>query len=325
MKVLNLTCPLFLTQNDGTLTSAASAARLPIRTFASGPTNSMRGAVFLAGPDEKRTGQQRKSIIVADVGGTTTGVGVLPSGFLRQVASFIEAGGMRTNFSMVDVQSIGPGGGSRVMASETPQGRTVAVRPDSVGHYITRDAKVFGGDIMTTTGIVVASGRANLGERRKEQPWTHLTDGERSSSSTLLQSPVGTYRIGQGPNNATDAPHRASLRFAAGQHPQHPLSPNLSAALWFWQPRAPIQGARTASAILLERGEPAASTGAGQPISSPKPPPAPGWPPLRRSPPSVARLHALHSRIAASRDLQLPLPDSALASPAIFLQVQRLL
>lgn len=166
MKALDLACPLFLTQNDGTLTTAASAARLPIRTFASGPTNSMRGAAFLAGLDEKQTAQQRKSTIVADIGGTTTDVGVLlPSGFPRQAASFIEVGGVRTKFAMADVQSIGLGGGSRVKVAETPQGRSVTVGPDSVGHYIMRDAKVFGGDVLTTTDIVVASGRAQLGTK----------------------------------------------------------------------------------------------------------------------------------------------------------------
>ena len=164
MKALDLACPLFLTQNDGTLTTAASAARLPIRTFASGPTNSMRGAAFLAGLDEKQTTQQRKSTIVADIGGTTTDVGVLlPSGFPRQAASFIEVGGVRTNFAMADVQSIGLGGGSRVKIMETPQGRNVTVGPDSVGHYIMRDARVFGGDVLTATDVVVADGRTELG------------------------------------------------------------------------------------------------------------------------------------------------------------------
>ena len=164
MKALDLACPLFLTQNDGTLTTAASAARLPIRTFASGPTNSMRGAAFLAGLDEKQTTQQRKSTIVADIGGTTTDVGVLlPSGFPRQAASFIEVGGVRTNFAMADVQSIGLGGGSRVRIMETPQGRNVTVGPDSVGHYIMRDARVFGGDVLTATDVVVADGRTELG------------------------------------------------------------------------------------------------------------------------------------------------------------------
>ena len=166
MKALDLTCPLFITQNDGTLTNAASAARLPIRTFASGPTNSMRGAAFLAGLDERQITQQRKSTIVADIGGTTTDVGVLlPSGFPRQAASFIEVGGVRTNFAMADVQSIGLGGGSRVKVVEAPQGHDVTVGPDSVGHYITRDAKVFGGDVLTATDVIVASGRAELGAK----------------------------------------------------------------------------------------------------------------------------------------------------------------
>lgn len=95
MQRLNLTCPLYLTQNDGTLTTAAKAAALPIRTFASGQTNSMRGASYLAGLDlRKETG---KSIIVCDLGGTTCDVGVLlPSGFPRQAAAYIEVGGVRT-------------------------------------------------------------------------------------------------------------------------------------------------------------------------------------------------------------------------------------
>jgi N-methylhydantoinase A/oxoprolinase/acetone carboxylase beta subunit len=49
--------PFFLTQNDGTLMSAERAARFPILTVASGPTNSMRGAAFLVegiGRDRRR-------------------------------------------------------------------------------------------------------------------------------------------------------------------------------------------------------------------------------------------------------------------------------
>ena len=170
MHALSLTCPLFLTQNDGTLTTAASAARLPIRTFASGPTNSMRGAAFLSGLDDPNPiSDNRKAAIVVDVGGTTTDVGVLlPSGFPRQAASFIEVGGVRTNFAMADVQSIGLGGGSIVRSSRSEQGASrVSVGPDSVGHNLTRDAKVFGGNVLTATDLVVASGRAELGEKGK--------------------------------------------------------------------------------------------------------------------------------------------------------------
>ncbi|KAH9896950.1 DUF917-domain-containing protein [Cubamyces lactineus] len=167
MRALALRCPLFLTQNDGTLTTAAAAARLPIRTFASGPTNSMRGAAFLAGldVDDKAVGE-RKSTIVVDVGGTTCDVGVLlPSGFPRQAASFIEVGGVRTNFAMADVQSIALGGGSIVREVQTEKGVRVRVGPESVGHNITRDARVFGGSILTASDLVVASGRAELGDK----------------------------------------------------------------------------------------------------------------------------------------------------------------
>lgn len=165
IRALELPCPLFLTQNDGTLTSALAAARLPIRTFASGPTNSMRGAAFLAGLEERIPSHHTKPIIVIDIGGTTTDVGVLlPSGFPRQAAALIEVGGVRTNFTMADVQSIGLGGGSFVRKS----GTTVTVGPDSVGHNLTRDALVFGGKVLTATDVVIASGRADVGRGKPD-------------------------------------------------------------------------------------------------------------------------------------------------------------
>ena len=51
---MGLDCPLFLTQNDGTIIDADAAEKFPIKTFNSGPTNSMSGAAYLAGFD---TGQ----------------------------------------------------------------------------------------------------------------------------------------------------------------------------------------------------------------------------------------------------------------------------
>ena len=81
------------------------AARYPVATFASGPTNSMRGAAFLSGLDD---------CAVVDIGGTTTDVGVLQHGFPREASVAVDIGGVRTNFRMPDVLSIGIGGGSRV-------------------------------------------------------------------------------------------------------------------------------------------------------------------------------------------------------------------
>jgi N-methylhydantoinase A/oxoprolinase/acetone carboxylase beta subunit len=144
-------CRFFLTQNDGTLMDAAYAERFPVLTFASGPTNSMRGAAFLSGVSEA---------VVVDIGGTTSDVGSLHKGFPRQATVAVEVGGVRTNFRMPDVFSFGLGGGSHVV--DGPNG--VKVGPLSVGYRLTEDALAFGGAQMTTTDIVVAAGRVDLGE-----------------------------------------------------------------------------------------------------------------------------------------------------------------
>jgi len=144
----------FLTQNDGTLMDAAFAEKFPVLTFASGPTNSMRGAAFLSGVSEA---------IVVDIGGTTSDVGSLYKGFPRQATVAVEVGGVRTNFRMPDVFSIGLGGGSHVV--ETDQG--VKVGPVSVGYRIQTEAFVFGGQTLTTTDITVAAGNAELGDSSK--------------------------------------------------------------------------------------------------------------------------------------------------------------
>lgn len=171
MASLRLTCPLFLSQNDGTLIDVETAAKYPIKTFASGPTNSMTGAAFLAGLDKKSPsdsndvnldGAAEPQVIVVDIGGTTTDVcALLPSGFPRQAPGFVEIGGVRTAFSMPEVVSIGLGGGSKV---ETEQDGTVRVGPGSVGHFIKKQSKVFGGSTLTATDVVVALGKADLGD-----------------------------------------------------------------------------------------------------------------------------------------------------------------
>jgi N-methylhydantoinase A/oxoprolinase/acetone carboxylase beta subunit len=144
----------FLTQNDGTLMDAAFAEKFPVLTFASGPTNSMRGAAFLSGVSDA---------IVVDIGGTTSDVGSLYRGFPRQATVAVEVGGVRTNFRMPDVFSIGLGGGSHV--AETGQG--IKVGPVSVGYRIQTEALIFGGDRLTTTDITVAAGNAELGDVSK--------------------------------------------------------------------------------------------------------------------------------------------------------------
>ncbi len=141
---------LYLSQNDGTLLDLEQARRYPVSTFASGPTNSMRGAAFLSGIG---------SCAVVDVGGTTSDIGVLTGGFPREATTEVTVAGIRTNFRMPDVLSIGIGGGSRVRSE--PGGLTVG--PDSVGYDLVSQGMVFGGDVLTATDVAVAAGRADIG------------------------------------------------------------------------------------------------------------------------------------------------------------------
>lgn len=149
-----ISAELFITQNDGTLMSIEYAKRYPVLTIASGPTNSLRGAAFLSG---------LKNAIVVDVGGTTTDVGVLTNGFPRESSSAVEMGGVRTNFRMPDLVSIGLGGGSLVDLAAAPP----TVGPRSVGFRITSEALVFGGSTLTASDVAVAAGMASLGDARR--------------------------------------------------------------------------------------------------------------------------------------------------------------
>lgn len=147
-----IAAPLFITQNDGTVAEAAQARRLPVYSFASGATNSMRGAAYLSGLSDA---------MVIDVGGTTTDVGQLKHGFPREANSVVKVGGVRTLFRMPDLLSIGLGGGSHV------QLEPLKVGPVSVGYRLLRDGIAFGGTQLTTTDIAIAVGVLKLGDRRK--------------------------------------------------------------------------------------------------------------------------------------------------------------
>lgn len=148
---LGLKCPVMLSQNDGTVLSVEDALETPIRTFSSGATNSMRGAAILCQGDPEVQG---KSVAVVDVGGTTTDAGILLStGFPRQSTMYSYVGGVRMNFSMPHVLSIGLGGGSIVRGS----GQEMTVGPDSLGSDIVTKGVLFGGDVVTTSDVAVAS------------------------------------------------------------------------------------------------------------------------------------------------------------------------
>jgi N-methylhydantoinase A/oxoprolinase/acetone carboxylase beta subunit len=159
LRASGIAAPLYLTQNDGTVMLAEVAEAYPVYSFASGPTNSMRGAAFLSKRDEA---------LVVDVGGTTTDIGSLRHGFPREANNVVEIGGVRTLFRMPDLLSMGLGGGTKVLTAGMGSGASsLTIGPASVGYRLTEQALVFGGDVLTVTDIAVAAGLIDLGDRAR--------------------------------------------------------------------------------------------------------------------------------------------------------------
>ncbi|MDQ0252793.1 N-methylhydantoinase A/oxoprolinase/acetone carboxylase beta subunit [Evansella vedderi] len=155
LKEEGVNAKVFFGQNDGTLMSVEYTVKYPILTIACGPTNSIRGASYLT---------NQSNALVVDVGGTTTDIGVLVNSFPRQSSLAVEIGGVRTNFRMPDITSVGIGGGTIVRVKEDG---TVTLGPDSVGYRLQQEAYVFGGNTLTTTDIIVAKGMAEIGDVTK--------------------------------------------------------------------------------------------------------------------------------------------------------------
>ena len=143
---------LYITQNDGTVADAATARDQPVFSFASGPTNSMRGAGFLAGVEDA---------MVVDIGGTTSDVGCLKAGYPREANNVVKVGGVRTLFRMPDLLSIGLGG-CTILRQEP-----FSIGPRSVGHRLSIEALVFGGETLILSDIAVAAGLVDMGEKAR--------------------------------------------------------------------------------------------------------------------------------------------------------------
>jgi N-methylhydantoinase A/oxoprolinase/acetone carboxylase beta subunit len=172
-----LTAVTLFAQNDGTLMSLDQALRYPVLTIGSGPANSVRGAAFLTGAADS---------LVADVGGTSTDIGVLANGFPRESSYGVEIGGIRTNFRMPDLLTIALGGGTVV----SPGGDGTRVGPRSVGYLLEREALVFGGGTPTLTDAAVAAGRARLGDAGRTGRYRQLLAAALARADVMLADAI---------------------------------------------------------------------------------------------------------------------------------------
>lgn len=184
---LSIHAPIFISQNDGTLITTDTAAAKPILTCSAGPTNSIRGAAFLTGVSDA---------IVADIGGTTTDIGFLSRGFPRETTAANYIGGVRTNFRMPDVLSIGVGGGSVVREIDGAW----QVGPHSVGFRLAEEGLIFGGPTLTASDIAVRAGHAAFGDAAKvaHLPQTAI-DGALDSIHAQIEAAIDQIKVSAAP------------------------------------------------------------------------------------------------------------------------------
>ena len=161
---LKVEAPFFISQNDGTLMAAEHVERYPVLTFASGPTNSMRGAALLAG---------LKEAMVVDIGGTTSDVGMLHPWLSARGRGFSRHRRGHTH----QLPHAGCARHRPRRRQPGARGRRAHRPRTSVGYELTSKALVFGGDVLTTTDIVVAAGLEDIGERSRVK---HICIGTRS-------------------------------------------------------------------------------------------------------------------------------------------------
>jgi N-methylhydantoinase A/oxoprolinase/acetone carboxylase beta subunit len=181
----NMSPVTFFAQNDGTLMALDHALRYPVLTIGSGPANSIRGAAFLTG---------RTDALVADVGGTSTDVGVLVNGFPRESSQGVEIGGIRTNFRMPDLVTIALGGGTVLSGGE----RAVRLGPESVGYRLLDEALVFGGSTPTLTDSAVATGRARLGDHSLARSALRLLEAASRAADVALADAIDRVKTAKG-------------------------------------------------------------------------------------------------------------------------------
>ena len=98
--------PLFIMKSSGGVMSAQAAARRAVETVLSGPAGGL-----VAGAAAARADADYRNLITADMGGTSFDVGVVQdgaAGFARDT----EMGGLAISVPLLDIHSIGAGGGS---------------------------------------------------------------------------------------------------------------------------------------------------------------------------------------------------------------------
>ena len=152
--------PLFVMKSSGGVMSAESAGRRSVETVMSGPAGGIVAGAALAKAADADAGAEagQLNLITADMGGTSFDVGVVEGGSVP-LARDTEMGGLAISVPMLDIHSIGAGGGS---IGWLDAGSALRVGPRSAGAVPGPACYGRGGELPTVTDANLVLGR--LGE-----------------------------------------------------------------------------------------------------------------------------------------------------------------
>jgi len=107
----HISAPLCLVKGDGSIVSAEYGRTRPVELIMSGPAGSVAGGRHLLADREPQTADDA---IVADIGGTTTDIGMIRNGHVRILDQGAKVSDFQTHVKAIDIRTVGLGGDSRV-------------------------------------------------------------------------------------------------------------------------------------------------------------------------------------------------------------------
>jgi len=189
-------------QANGGIAAAATVREHAVTTLLSGPAAGVVGAsLFEPGEGVEATAENDsfEGIVTFDMGGTSSDVGLVRDGEIEQTTE-AAVGGHPVSVPMVDITTVGAGGGSIAWIDD---GGALRVGPQSAGANPGPACYGTGGDEPTVTDACLELGylgaETTLGEDLGLDPdraGTVLSDlGERADLGDSLDAARGVYRV----------------------------------------------------------------------------------------------------------------------------------
>lgn len=151
MKQMGIASDLYIMQSNGGVITARTARRMSARTVLSGPAGGALTGVFVS------RALDRPKVITIDMGGTSSDICLIEDGSPR-LTTESEIGGYPIKLPMIDINTIGAGGGSIARVDE---GGALRVGPESAGADPGPVCYGRGGTEPTVTDANLVLGRLN--------------------------------------------------------------------------------------------------------------------------------------------------------------------